>query len=276
MINCITEDEAAALFTEEYPNTLNTIIENKTHSFNTSICLGFVKSTSIIRYDKRYDKYIQTTKYYSINKKTNKLYKFGLLGFSKFDPISKGEISCSMFQPDMNSFGHTLKRLSMLNSPLEIDFAVQLPIQYMQILQNSFDPDVLKISYDSSMANIIDSDLVYDDFITYDYNPKEETEEEAAEREAHTNKIDGYKVRISESNNLTMGVINKVLESKEDVDITGAFAMLPSIYTTRAVLRINLKYANDYKNHYDPIIHNMFNDMLNIANGVTADIVKSK
>lgn len=277
LISTVTEDEAKALFTEEYPGTLSQIIENNAHSFHAMLGLGFVKSTSIIRYDKRYDQYIRMTKHFPINTKSENLYKFGLLGFSKFDPIAKSEMYCSMFNPDPNVLGTNLKKLADIRTPLEIDFALQLPIQYMQILQNSFDPEILKISYDSSMTDIIDHGLEYDDFITYDYDQeKTETDEQREKREAHTNKIEAYKVRISEANNITVNIIGEILKSTEDIDVTAAFAMLPSIYTTRAVIRVNVDHGYDYKNHYDPIIRNMFNDMFAIANGITNDIVKSK
>jgi len=276
-INSMSEDEAARVYTTEYPGTLEDIIETENHGVKTTLQLALVRGTSIIKYDKQYEQYIKLLKYSPLkSKETNKLYKLALLGFFKYDNISRGEVRIDLFNSNKEVIASTLKRMARINNPLELEFAIQLPIQYMQILENSFSREVLTIAYESSMSNIIDGGLTYNDFITSEYNENSEDEEEKVKAEAHNNSIETYRVRIAEANQKMLNAMPLLLNSEHDVDITSVFAMMPSIYTTRAVIRINLDQADKLLKHHDPIITDMFNEAIDISNSILSDINKAK
>lgn len=278
LVQSSTPEEAARIFTKEYPATLQEVIDTEVNGFKTQLQLGFIKGTSIIRYHKRYDQYLRLTRHAPLKTcKTDKLYKFGILSFYKYDEITRSEVRCSLFNPNPEVVGATLKKMSRLNTPLHVDFAVQLPIQYMQILENSFDRDVLNVQYESSMAGIIDGGITYNDFITQEFVDEDDPESEQ-KIEEYNNSIDAYRVRIAEANQLLLNLIPVIMAESEDndVDVTSVFAMLPSIYSTKAVITLNLEHLKKYVSHSDAVISEMFSEMLNMANDVTDDINKSK
>lgn len=277
LVESISDEEAARIFISEYPNTLHDIFDTENHGFMTMLQLAFLKATAIVKYNPRYEQYLRLTRYSPIKTCNNSnLYKFGLLGFHKYDEVVRTEVRCSLFNPDKDILGNVLKRLSKINTPLHISFAVQLPIQYMQMLENSFGRDVLDITYESSMVNIIDGGIVYDDFITQDI--VEDDEESTARVEDHNNAINAYRVRIAEANQLLLNAIPLLLNNDEDndVDVTAVFAMLPAIYSTKAVITLNLEHSAKYLAHYDVIIAEMFKEMLDLASSVIEDINRAK
>jgi len=275
ILNSMSEDESNQIYNNDYPNTLNTIIESDTHGVKTALQLAIIRATSIIKYNKQYDKYVKIIKYNPL--KTcinNKLYKFSLLGFYKRDNVSRGEIRIDLFNPNRENMTNALHYMSKINSPLKLEFAIQLPIQYMQMLENSFSDDLLTIAYESSMSNIIDSGLIFDDFITSDYDEESEDETERTKAIEHNNEISAYKVRITEANQRTLNAMPILLSSEGDVDVTSVFSMLPSIYTTRAVIRIDMN--NKPLTHYDPIIDEMFKEIYKVSYSIIEDINKAK
>lgn len=275
MVESISVEESAKLFSENYPETIQDIIDNENHGFKTILQLGFLRGTSIIKYNKRYDQYLKITKYSPLKTcNNNKLYKFGLLGFYKYNNITRGEVTCNLFNPNKETLGSTLKQLADLKTPLRVEFAIQLPIQYMQILENSYSQDVLEISYESSMSTIIDGGILYEDFITPSL--VEEDEEDENKIEEFNNSINAYRVRIAETNQLTLNAINMILNNEGDIDVTSTFSMLPSIYSTKAVVTINLENASLYTSNYDPVISEMFSEMLEVASNVIQDIKNTK
>lgn len=277
LTDSISADEARRLFTANYPDTLQDILDTENHGFKLLLQMGFIKGTSIIRYNQRYDQYLRLTRYTPLRTcNNNNLYKFGLLNFFKYDEATRGEVRCSMFNPNKEILGAGLKRLSRMNSPLHIEFAVQLPIQYMQMLENSFDVNVLGVNYESSMNTIIDDGIRYDDFITQELT--DESEDVLQKFENHNNEINAYRVRIAECIQILLNSIPLLMADpeKNDVDETSVFSMLPAVYQTKAVITLNLDYADKYLNHYDPVIVAMFNEMLNMASGITENINNAK
>lgn len=277
LVTSLSPQESSEVFNEKYPETLSNLIESETNGLKQMFTLAFVKSTSIIRYNKRYDKYINITKYSPLKtSKTNpnKLYKVALLGFFKYDNISRGEVRCNMFNVDKDNLVSKLKQLNTLSTPLYIDFVVELPIQYMQIILNSFGREMLTISYESSMSTIINGGLEFNDFVIPEVNSDNSlSEEETSYIEEKNNAIEAYKIRISEANQILLNTIPLILDNDNaDVDVTSTFALLPSIYRAKAVFTINVEKANDFINHYDPLISEMFKEMFGLASGIITDI----
>ena len=281
LIDMMSTDEASKLFTTDYPGTLKEIIENKVHGVQINLSMGFVKATQILKYDERYDKYLKLTKYAPIKsyKYQDRLIKFAMLGFAKKDNITRGEIRSTLFKANPEVIINNMKRISKLSTPLEVDFAVELPIQYMQILENSFGNDMLAIQYESSMSTIIDAGLVYEDFITTTYPTTDEDnlgEEEQNKIIEAGNAIETYRVRITGANQLLLNTIPTLIQSNSDVDVTSVFSMLPSIYMAKAVIRVNMDNIHKYVSHYDSEISHMFHEMQISINKLIEDINNTK
>lgn len=277
-IESMNEEEGARLFTPDYPGTLKEIVEADVHGVKTLLSMGFIKATQILKYDTRYDQYLKSIKYMPLKsyQQGSKLYKLALLGFFKKDNISRGETRCSLFKANQPLITNALKRLARLNTPVELDFAIQIPIQYMQLIENSFGREVLTIQYESSMSSIIDGGLNYEDFKTYDVPVDIDTEEGQTAIQSHNNSIEAYRVRITEANQILLNTIPIMVNPENDVDITSVFAMLPSMYTAKAVITINSENIQKYIAHSDPVISAMFQEMQDVANGVNEDIRKMK
>ena len=278
IVESMTDEECSKLFTQDYPGTLREVINAESHGIKTVLSMAFVKSTQILKYDNRYDQYLKLTKYAPIKSYTDqsKLYKFGLLGFAKKDNVTRGEVRCNLFKANQSVLASSMKRMARINTPLELDFAIQIPIQYMQILENTFGRDMLKIVYESSMTSIIDGGITYNDFKTIDYPVDADDADGQAKLQTHNNAIEAYRVRITEANQVLLNMIPIMINSGNDVDVTSTFAMLPSLYTAKAVITLNTDTIDKFVAHPDPLLSEMFLEMQGIANGVMEDIRKSK
>jgi len=271
------EDQTRKLFNSEYPDNLNQYVIESENNVKNLLYIGLMKSTSIIRYDDHYDQLLKVTKYSPLKKvNTNKLWKARMSGFFKYDNISRGEVRCSLFQPNKITVADNLKRMSRIKTPLKVDFVVQMPLQYMQILLNSFSREELNITYESSMSAIIDSGIHFNDFISHEWDENTENEEEKNAILQYNNAIETYQNRINEVNNIVLNTIPIMLTNDGDVDVTATFAMLPAIYSAKAVITINMQYADKYMRHFDPTIVEMFQELLEVCESIQEDINKSK
>lgn len=273
IIDSMNDEESSKLFNSNYPNTIKEILESNVHGVKTNLYLGFVKHSRILKYNTRYNQYLKLIKYAPIKSyaQSSKLYRFNLIGFHKMDNVNREEIKCSLFNSDINTVSNTLAKLNKLNNPLKLEFAIQLPIHYMQLLENSYSREMLPILYESSMSSIIDGGIVYENFQTPEYID----DEDGKKLENHNNAIDSYRVRIAEANQNLLNAIPIIVKSENDVDITSTFAMLPSIYTTKAVITINMENIEKLLKDPDPVLSGMFKEMHEISKGVIADIKKS-
>lgn len=265
-------EDTEKVFNENYPNTLNAITETDNNEILNMIYILFMKLTTINRVNPRHDKYIQYIKYTPLKKiGGNKLHKVYMLGFHKFNPITCGINRCTLFNLDPEKVISSLSTISKINSPLEIDVVVQLPIQMMQILENISGPDMLTISYESSMVSILDDGLIFNDFVAPELSPDgSETTEE------RTNAISAYRARITEANQYMLNVIQIITADKES-DVPSAFSLLPSIYLTNAVLTMKVDdIPKLLKKCTDPSLIDMFEDINNTANNIIADMNSSK
>ena len=272
IVNALPVDQAKLLFNTTYPNNLmDVIFESGDKTVLNMLHLMMIKAVSLISYDDHYDNLLKVTKFSLLkNATTERLYRFRMIGFYKYDNINRSEIRCSMFKPDKNTMNSNMKHMARLQTGLKIEFAVQLPIQYMQMIENYFDNEELKISYESSIGTIIDDGLNFNDFITQEFDNDEELIKE------YNNSIESYNSRIAECNQGTIDTIGVLANSSNDVDLTSAFASLPAIYTTKAVFTIDMDYADAYVNHYDALIVDMFYQMLEIGNNIIEEMNAAK
>ncbi|MCM1439566.1 MAG: hypothetical protein NC131_10260 [Roseburia sp.] len=269
-------EEAKKIFNERYPNTLNSIVDDETSYIRMNIELGFIKMTSIIKYNDRYEKYLEITKYAPLKRAiSDKLYKFALTGFTKYDNVTHGECRCNMFNADKDVAAKTMKSMARLKTPLKVEFIVQLPIQLMQIIENTFSPEEIGIIYESSMANIINGDIRFDDFNMASWDMESEDPELIEKTKIYNEQISAYKERINEANKITLGAITTIIESDSDSALSSAFAMLPSVYTTKALLMLSTEFADKYLNIADPNLSDMFEEMMEMASNIDEDIQKT-
>ena len=270
-----TQEEADKLFNGLYPGNLyEQVVTNPESNIRRMLMLGFVRSTEVVRYDRTYDKYLSAIKYLSLmNSSSDTVYKFALAGFHKHDRISKLDIHASMFYPDREAMANTLRILNQTNDSLKIDFMVQLPLHYMQIMLNSFSYDEMAVGYESSMKDIIMTGIP-SSFLTpfgVDHDEDEDT------IKAMETSLTEYRVRINEANQLALGAIKILHNGDCDADSNSIFALLPSIYNTKAQITLDLKYADRYLNYsQDPVIASLLSEMMNLANGLLNNIKSSK
>lgn len=276
IMDTITPEDASKIFcNENYHQALEEIIKDEHHTTNQILHLTFLRGTSIVKYDKRYDELIKGTKYATLNSyKENTLYRFALIDFYKVNPINKEQIKVSMFKPDPNEIRNLLTKLSRTEGSLYLDFVVELPIQYMQMIENKFSRDILPIAYESSMSSIIEGGITYEDFKLPKITSTDEGYDEKIQE--YENAVSAYKVRINEANQILLNAIPALLSNDSDnnldVDPTATFSMIPSIYKTKAVFNINFDNMHTLKDFYEPYIAQLFNDIYEQALSVTKDI----
>lgn len=291
IMDCMSVDEAKKIFTVDgFPRELEDMVADKSSEINNILMLNFLRGTSILKNPKRYDDLVKVTKYSSLSSyKKDTIYKFALLDFYKENPVSKEKVKISMFKPDTNEIPNLLKKLGRIEGPLYADFVVEMPIHYMQIIENSISREDLPIAYESSMTSILDAGIQYDDFKLPEFDNPETTIHDTEFNEAdglkvleYNNKVGEYKVRINESNQILLNSIPILLANESngapsnlDVDPTATFSMLPSIYKTRAVFNVNFDTIRGFMSSYEPLVSNLFNDLYLQILEIVGDIKKA-
>ena len=274
----MSKEERQQVFTSDYPNTFKSLLGDSVSQLKINILLECVKSIHIVRYGEEYEKYLKIIKYaplktYSVKEN---LYAFGLLDMFKQDNVNRSEVKAALFKADKNKLSDTMRRLSNMNSDLKMNFVIQIPIQYMQILLNTYDNHTIPIDYESSMQNIVANGLVYDGFKTYDevVSPEEENEDG---RKEFINQVEAYRVRITEANQVLLNTINAMLSADitDPIDDVFAFSLLPGIYKCNAVCTINEKHI-DALSMDASMLGTMFTEIKSVINGVRNDLTKQK
>ena len=173
ILDVLSEDECNKLFSTDYPSSLNEItIDNEYVMLKSAIYILIERNTQDIKYNNKYEKLLNITKYFPLSTNNKQIYQCGLVGFSKFDNIARSQVKCNLFNANKNDIEAKMKQMSRLKTPLELEFAIQLPIYYMNILEASYYPEDLKISYRSSMANIISNGMVFNNFKFNEEDPE--------------------------------------------------------------------------------------------------------
>ena len=263
-----TSDDLKMLFNANYPNNLHDVVmDEENPKIRSMFMLYLFKSVTLIKYDEHYEQLLKLVKYAPLRKCTNdKLYKLRLSGFSKYNNLTRGESRCSLFNITKPEMEKAFTDINKLKTPLKLDFVIQLPIQYMELLANTYTPEELQINFESSISDIVDTGFSFNDFVTPDFEDGDP--ELDAKITAHENAISAYHDRIQEANNAVISTIPLIVANCKDFDFTTMFAMLPSIYSTKAVITINMEYQDRYLSHFDPLLREMFTEMINIANSI--------
>ena len=279
VINSIpTAAEVKSLFNDLYPKNLpQQILENPESSVVRMLMLGFPKATSIIQYNKQYEKYLNAIKYRKIESvKTNKIYTMRLDGFYKINPVTRAIIRSSLFHANKADVSNTLKQLSWTTDWLKLDFMVQLPLQHMQSLLNDFSTEKIGIQYESTMSNIISNGIGKLEFLTYDTDAAPTTPEEEEKVKEKVTRLSAYKTRITECIGIALNTIQALISADTDADSNSIFSLLPGLYRANALVTIDLKYEKEYLAYSDdPVVASMLHDMVVMGNQVLTNIANS-
>lgn len=271
VLSYMSDEECNALFNENYPNTLQEVLSKDTHGIKTYINLGFVRSTSVIKYQERYGKYLKVINYSPLKSYNgDDMYRIALLGFSKYDTVMCSHSRVTMFKADANEMNASLKRMRQLSSPLNLKVVAELPIQYMMELYNTYKQDVLPITCQSDIEDVMSTGIMMKNFVTpIDGDPN---------AEKIINGIENYKARISEACTMAVNAIDIIMQqaNEHDVDVVAAFSILPPAYRTKAVLTVDTSKADMFTSHSNPSIANMFQEIMKLAESVTDNIQAAK
>lgn len=279
VINSIpTAAEVKSLFNDQYPKNLpQQILENPESSVVRMLMLGFPKATSIIQYNKQYEKYLNAIKYRKIESvKTNKIYTMRLDGFYAINPVTRAIVRSSLFHANKADVSNTLKQLSWTYDWLKLDFMVQLPLQHMQSLLNDFSTEKIRVQYESTMSNIISNGIGKLEFLTYDTDAAPTTPEEEEKVKEKVTRLSAYKTRITECIGIALNTIQALISADTDADSNSIFSLLPGLYRANALVTIDLKYEKEYLAYSDdPVVASMLHDMVVMGNQVLTNIANS-
>jgi len=269
-------DDLHRIFNRKYPSTLSQEVSREDSNILRLLAYKFVQSTALVRYTTKSEQLLKLIKYVPLglsSAPTNKLYKIGTLGFRKYDSISRADYGCSLFNRLPNElWTQRTRRINLIDSKLKVDFAVQLPMQYLQIIENTLSNEILPIKYESDIQNIIENGLVFNNFKS-DY-PEDISEEE---QQQFADIIESYSTRINEANQFALNVISLLLKDNENNDENSIISILPSIYATNAVFTINMEYKDIYLSKFnDVIINGLFKEMISLASSLSYDMSKTK
>ena len=261
------QEDADKIFNSDYPTTLNTIITDEFSTVRNTLYIIMMKATSLVRYDPHYDELVEMIKFPGLRQsKTDELYSYKMLGFNRYDPIGRTQLMCNMFQANKEQIADTMKRMSRLATPVRVDFAVQLPIQYMKDILNSFDAHELEVSYEASIQSILNGGISLDNFITHGFDASEKS----------VNAIRSYEVRITDATNAMLNTLAILLKAEGDVDIPSIFALMPSAYKARAVFTLSSDKIDTYTSRMDGTSGALMKELSNLVTSVVGNINRSK
>lgn len=247
-----TDHELDQVFNRMYPETLNTIIDNEGLGFKNTVLIKIIKSIGIKPYEPKTIKYLDIIKFGSF--KNNKDYNYDpvLLSFGKINKITGKTNKFSFFKSDKETLEKTLKQLKKNQEPLELEFAVQIPIEYLQQIQNSYEDDIIEIGYKSSFETIAKTGFDYNRIVKIrDY------ENEIDEP------IDLYSTRVREAaaeNILGVGMLlqNSNVQRDNVISLIDIFALLPAVYSTQVTLKVFSDQIRTLLKESNPFIKAIF------------------
>lgn len=248
------EDELERTFNQMYPETLDELIGTKGLGFENQLMIQVIKTIGIKPYEPKTIKYLDITKFNKLQKKTEEqnFYDPVLLSFARENKITGKKVKFSFFKTNKEELERTLKKLKKLDEPTELEFAVSIPIEYMQQIQNNYSDDTLEIGYRSSFETTVSNGFNYQRIIKIrDY------EDEIDEP------IDLYGARLHEaalSNSVAIAELAKNAYSGRDnvINLIDIYSLLPSVYTTQVVFKVLSTNIKKLMTETNPFIKALF------------------
>lgn len=253
-----------------YPDSLSSIINSNEIGFKQKLMMELVKIMDVKSYDKRLIQYLEITKYKALNNhgENKTYYSPELLSFYKKDFVSKKKNYCSLFKSTNIDMINEMKLMRMNRSDLEVEFAVQMPMEFMQLLMNSYNNNLLEIKFPSSFQMIIKNAFNFEYVISSRINSS-----------VNIPYVVGlYRNRMQEAYEENLNIINILLNEYKNIDVSknSIAALFPSIYTTKAILKFNTKNIPLFMENSNPFIKHMFSEIDGIISNLKGDIAKAK
>lgn len=256
LIFAISETEMSSVFNYTYPDSLENLIDSGGMGFETKLMVKMIKTIGIAPYEPKTTKYLDITKFNPLQKKTEEqnFYDPVLLSFWKINPVTAQEIKFNFFKTNKDELERVLKKLKKIDSPMELEFAIQLPIEYMQIIQKSYSNQLIDISYRSSFEVVASKGFNYEKICQLrDYETNEISE----------TPVELYSVRLHEAalqNTLAVSNLAKAAYSETGnvISLIDVFSLLPSVYTTQAVIKINSQNLKKLMSETNPFVKSIF------------------
>lgn len=253
-----------------YPYSLEELLkENKDpKSFRNKLLIQLIKNSIPAQYNPRFIKYLDITKFNSLKKKNDdeQFYSPTLLNFGFEDPLTKRIIRYSFFKSKSDDLKIVLKKMRKYHiNKMMYEFAIQLPLEYMQILENHFNNGMVEIKYRLPLESIISKGFNYKQIIKIRDLDQNVTEV-----------VDAYGVRLHEAaiDNVTnINMLIKLLkDEKAELNYGAIYSLLPAIYSVQAVIKISSENISEIINISHPMIKSIFTDIQHQINLLNDDI----
>lgn len=249
ILQSMSNEECKNIFNFEYPSNLDKMIELQ--SVKEAVLLEVDRCTRNISYGDKLDKFIEVTKYRGLKPDNKTFYKTSLVSFEKEDISNRRTIRNSLFNINQQNMLDNMRIMSSLKSEMKYTFAIQLPIYLMQILESSYDENIVDISMRSSVTNFITNNFYLDENI-----------------------INKYGLRITESVEELYKMMNKLLNESDFKE--SVISLLPSSQFTNALITISESSIQTLINQSNPYLQEMFLKIEQIIRSINIDIQKIK
>lgn len=185
--------------------------------------------------------------------KSNKLYHYTPIGFSRYNEFTGLEHRVRFFNGNPEKISEDIKVISNLDTPLRVQFAVELPIHQLQVLERTFTQDELEVDYLSSPSELIQTPIRFDDFIIPESTLDSDSRKSQDSIVHHRAAISAYRDRIKLASDNTIAasaiVLNPGAETRSSlITPSGStvIALPPAIATIRG--SVSLKPLNGTSN----------------------------
>lgn len=271
LFRMVSDKEFKKLFTFNYPSTLDTLIESTDPmGFKMKMMLFISKLLIPLELNKSDENKLNVVKFKQLTTSENEaFYDPKMIRFEKMDKVSKRIFRYSFFKGTSEQLVSTLKKIKKSNSngTMFAEFAVSLPLEYLQILENSYSGEMIEVKYRSSVDTFIMKGFNYNQILKL----KDMDKEVSAPPEIYT-------TRIQESYFNSITNISKLHQHSSNTKnaLIDILSLLPSIHTVKCILKINLKDIRSIVQHEsNSFLKSIFIQMQNQINLLHNDIEKA-
>ena len=260
IIHTLTDEEYLRIYNTDYPSSLERLPSFM--SIKTKLASLLSRLSEPIAYTDKQYKVLKSLYYAKLKTRDeNDMYRFGLLKFGKVDTVTGIK---SFYHPSSikkEEVKERLKLLPSMRSPMEMEFVIQIPIYHMQILLNIFGNDILQVAYPSSIKSIIENGMNFKNIKSIVFKNEKE------------NLLSEYSLRITECNQLLLEMISQLIKNSGGEYETVIFSLLPSLYMTNAVIRVNENDLDQMvENPSNRLLWELFTQLKGISNKILSDI----
>lgn len=265
----VSEKEFKKLFTINYPTTLEILIDStEVNGFKTKMMLYLSKLLLPFNLDPTNEKKLDIVKFKQLTiSDSENFYEPKMIRFEKIDKISKRIFRHTFFKATTEQYMATLKKVKKSKGEMFVEFAVSLPLEYLQILENSYNNSTVDIKFRSSARKLIYQGFNYNQILKLKDMDKEVNEP-----------IEMYSTRLQESYFMNVKNVTRLYDHLENSQnsLIDVLSLLPAIHTIKCVLRMNLNDVRSIIQHEsNSFLKSIFIQMQNQINLLYNDIEKA-